>query len=363
MPALRSCTGSIRPDDSVAAQDREDVVAVLALRRRHVDLQAVAEAPQGLRAVAVVDEPVEGGEERRACRQDRTVVGVRVRKQLSALEHDAEGLALALHHSRPGLLPRDPLDRRIHAFGEIPDALALPAARDRDLAAVGEDHQHQRHLPIAPPAVCLAARRRVILDLARDKRPPAFELAEDVPANRRAFLQKRLDPSLAGVVLALPAHAGEQHRKLLDRVDERVDLDELVLLPDQAVELLPSVGPEPAPEHEVLRRRDRRDRIDLEEAEPADRLQDAARRAVEQLRPHRYPPCLLDRDLPHQATVSSSSTRASRSSARSSAVCSASDRRTLGSRWNALTRRTPSARSDLRSARPTSRSPYRNGST
>ena len=46
-------------DDTVAFQDREDVVAVLALRLRHVHLEAVEEVPQLVRAGAVVDQLVE----------------------------------------------------------------------------------------------------------------------------------------------------------------------------------------------------------------------------------------------------------------------------------------------------------------
>src|SRR3954469_12669811 len=47
------------PDDLVADEQRQDVVAVLALRLRDIHLQPVAEAPEGLRAVAVLDETVE----------------------------------------------------------------------------------------------------------------------------------------------------------------------------------------------------------------------------------------------------------------------------------------------------------------
>src|SRR5262249_11584080 len=47
-------------DHAVATQDREHVVAVLALRLRYVHLEAVEEVPERVGAVAVVDEPVEG---------------------------------------------------------------------------------------------------------------------------------------------------------------------------------------------------------------------------------------------------------------------------------------------------------------
>ena len=53
-------------DDAVADEDGQDVVAVLALRLRHVHLEAVVEVEERLGAVAVVDQPVERGEERDA---------------------------------------------------------------------------------------------------------------------------------------------------------------------------------------------------------------------------------------------------------------------------------------------------------
>ena len=49
----------------------------------------------------------------------------------------------------------------------------------------------------------------------------------------------------------------------------------------------------------MLRRRDGRDRVELEEPEPAHRAEDAARGAVEELRPDRDPARLLGRDDPH----------------------------------------------------------------
>jgi hypothetical protein len=60
-----------------------------------------------------------------------------------------------------------------------------------------------------------------------------------------------------------------------------VPFDELALFPQQAVELGGIVWAEPAPQNELLRRRDRRDRIDLEEAEVPDRVEDRTCRPVE----------------------------------------------------------------------------------
>ena len=94
------------------------------------------------------------------------------------------------------------------------------------------------------------------------------------------------------------ADPGAHERQVLDRVDERVPLEERPLLPEQPVELRAVVpGAEPAEEDEVLRPLDRRDDVDLEEAEPPHRLEDAGRAAVERLRAHRDPSRLLEADL------------------------------------------------------------------
>src|SRR5439155_21176077 len=55
-------------DEPVAGQERQDVVAVLALRRRHVHLQPVAEIEQRLGSIAVVHEAVERRKQRDAVR-------------------------------------------------------------------------------------------------------------------------------------------------------------------------------------------------------------------------------------------------------------------------------------------------------
>jgi hypothetical protein len=50
----------------------------------------------------------------------------------------------------------------------------------------------------------------------------------------------------------------------------------------------------------VLWHGDRRDRVELEEPEPADGIEDAARGAVQELRPDGNPARLLDSDLPRR---------------------------------------------------------------
>ena len=94
----------------------------------------------------------------------------------------------------------------------------------------------------------------------------------------------------------------------------------------------------------MLWRGDRRDRIELQEAEPANGAQHVGRRAVEELRAHRDPPRLLDARLPRlhavRSTRSSPRTRASRAAAGSSFASTLP--RTFGSGVNRRIRSTPS---------------------
>jgi hypothetical protein len=95
------------------------------------------------------------------------------------------------------------------------------------------------------------------------------------------------------------AHKRLEDRQVFARVEERAPLDELSLLPKQPVELGGVERAEPAPEYEVLRRRDAGDRVELEEAEAAHGLEHPAWSTIETLRAHRDAPRLLDADLTH----------------------------------------------------------------
>ena len=164
--------------------------------------------------------------------------------------------------------------------------------------------------------------------------------------------------------------------RILDRPDERVPLDELALLPEQAVELRRVVRPEPAPEHELLRRRDGRDRVDLEEAELPDGVEDRASGAVQELRADGDAACLLESDDPCADAGSldgenSRSVRrrradrnacrrtraARRPPPRASAPCGRSGRSSSRSRRRTRRRCAPRAGSPRRRARPGSPSP------
>src|SRR5207244_13596288 len=179
--------------------------------------------------------------------------------------------------------------------GEVPEPLAAAPPDDGDLAVHVEGLQHQPDVPVPVPPVLEPVVARSVLELAREERPAPLELSEHVAAKRRVLVQELAPPPIAleGRRSAVPSHARAEERHRLDRIDERVELDELALLPEEAVELPGVEGAEPAPEDEVLRGRDRRDQVELEEAEPPDGVEHAPSRAVEELRADGDPPRLI----------------------------------------------------------------------
>jgi hypothetical protein len=149
-----------------------------------------------------------------------------------------------------------------------------------------EDREHVADLAAAVPAVLLASKNAwPVLELPREQRAAPLELAQDVSLEPLVLTHELLLPALEAVVRRppVPAHQPAEERQRLDRPDEGVPLDQLPLVPEEAFELRRVEGAEPCLEHEMLRRRHGRDRVELEEAEPADGLEHTARRAVEQL--------------------------------------------------------------------------------
>ena len=153
----------------------------------------------------------------------------------------------------------------------------------------------------APNHGCFRLSDRAVLQLAAEQRTARIELAEYIAAKAGVRLQERSRASfLLGAPRPAPArpHPCAQQRQVFDGPDERVPVDELALLPEQAVDLRRVVGAEAAPEDELLRRCDGRDRVDLEKADSADRVEDRAGRPVEQLRSDGDSACLLETDDP-----------------------------------------------------------------
>ena len=195
------------------------------------------------------------------------------------------------------------LGRRIPAFGEIPQPLPPLSTGDHDDAICVEDLEHERDLAAAPPAMRLVrSGDRVVLELARRHRSVPVELAQHVALEARIALEELVSPALVRVVAAPPAapHPRLDEWERLHRPDVRVPLEELLLYPQQPVELRDVVRPEPAPEHELLRRRDGGDRVDLQEAEPLHGVEDAGCRAVEKLCADGNAARLVWRDDPHR---------------------------------------------------------------
>ena len=120
---------------------------------------------------------------------------------------------------------------------------------------------------------------RAVLELAREQRATPLELAQHVTPERRFSARKLANPALGQywVDRRHRACSAADDRQRLYRPEERVPLEEHALLPEKPVELGGVVRAEPAPEDEVLGRRDGRNRVELEEAEVPDRLEDAAR--------------------------------------------------------------------------------------
>ena len=236
-----------------------------------------------------------------------------MRDPFAALETHAERAEATGGQLALGLAPGQLLGLREDALGEVPEALLADAAGDRDLAARGHDLEHQPHLAGAPPAVTLARRHQVVLEVAREQRAVALELAQHVAAEAGVRAQEVADPLVA---LQLAAAAEARHprplqRQVLDRVDEGVVLEQLALLPEQRVELAGVELAEPAEEDELLRRRHRGDRVHLQEAEPSHGVEHPGRGAVEQLRAHGDPPGLLRGHHPpgHVSSLASSRSR------------------------------------------------------
>src|SRR4051812_39736831 len=282
-------------DDTVAAQDRQHVVAVFALRLRDVHLQPVAEPPQRLGPVAVGDEPVERREEGDAV-AERRVRGLRVREPAAALlEPDTLRAEAPVVEDARRLAPAHRLALGIPALGEVPHPLPAAAPDDGDLSARVQHAEHQPHLALAPPAVRLAAAGAVVVDLAREERPALLQLAQDIAPERRVLLQVADEAAVERA--GAPAHARPDQRQGPPPPAERRPLEELSLLPDEPIELPSFVLPEPAPQDEVLRRCDGCDRVELEEPEAAHGVKHVRRRAVEELSAHGDPARLLDGNL------------------------------------------------------------------
>ena len=103
-PAGRSALQVDARDDAVAEQEGQDVVAVLALFGRRVDLDAVAEIEQALGARALEDQRVERREQRAGVDAARHPgIAVQVGRVASSPRRDREQLAFLDQFLQPAL--------------------------------------------------------------------------------------------------------------------------------------------------------------------------------------------------------------------------------------------------------------------
>src|SRR5206468_10784045 len=112
-----------------------------------------------------------------------------------------------------------------------------------------------------------------------------------------------------------------EQRQRLDRPDERAPFEEEPIDPKQAGEVRGVEGPQPAPQHEVLRFRHGRDRIHLQEPEPSHGAEHAVGGPIEQLRANRDPSRLLQRDRSSQRAAQAARNASAVRAALSAASC------------------------------------------
>src|SRR5439155_19826668 len=182
--------------------------------------------------------------------------GLWVDDPFTFLVADAQRTKALLREQALGLAQRDCLCLGVPALGEIPEPLFPAPADDRDHPASVQELEHQRHLAASPPVARFTGDHQVGFELAREQRPAALQLAQQVTAKPDVLLQELVAAPLPLVLDAAPPHPGPDQREVLDRPDEGAPLEQLPLLPEQAVELGSVVRSEPAPEDELLRRRD-----------------------------------------------------------------------------------------------------------
>ena len=136
------------------------------------------------------------------------------------------------------LAPRDGLDLGIPALCEIPEPLAVTPADDRYDTAPVEDLEQQRDVAVPVPAVRRPGPDGAARDLSRQQRPRLLELAENGALVARVRLQELVAAALVRVLVpSPPPHPGVDERQILHRPDEGDVLEQLLLLPEQPVQL------------------------------------------------------------------------------------------------------------------------------
>ena len=205
----------------------------------------------------------------------RPVGRVRMRLPLALREPHAERAEALLgeDRARPRAASTVSVSADTSALGEIPQPLRRRAARrPRPRRRRWSDLEHQPDLRGAAPAVRRAARRRSgPRARATSSGPSLLELAQHVAAERaRSRCRNSWHPPLVRVVRGeRRSRASAPARAAGDSIGQMNAFHSKSAARPRAAGRARRgrSAPEPAPEDEVLRRRDRRDRVDLQEAE------------------------------------------------------------------------------------------------
>ena len=189
-------------------------------------------------------------------------------------------------------------------LGQVPEPLLPVPARDHHLPASPQELEHHRGaLPVVVPATGPPALDGAILELPRSKRTTMAQLAQHVAAERCVRVHP-VTPIRAPGIARPPTTRETPHRLAMDRVvvdvdDVRPIFEQRMLVPEHALQIGDAEPrAQPAPEHEVLRARDRARRIHLDLAETAHDLLDRARPGCgQELRDDGEPSRVLHRQL------------------------------------------------------------------
>jgi hypothetical protein len=145
------------------------------------------------------------------------------------------------------------------------------------------------------PTRRLPRHRARVRDLARGRRARAAKKREDIPPEAVVVAQ----PGAAALVRGSLGGAGEVQPEIARRTYERVELEQRAVLLESALQVIgPVARAEAAPRDEIRAGRDRRGRVELQQRQPPDDLEEVRRaRRLEQLRAYRDAPRLLLRQV------------------------------------------------------------------
>ena len=331
-PGLAVGLGVELPDEPVVVEDRQRVVAPAALVLGFVHLEDELEAEELLSSHPVMDEPVERAEQRRpplqlrqveVCRVDppgarhpvdlggltgTSGIGILARHDGAGGPGDAEGAEPAFVAVRDGLVQRERRQPgRVDALGEVEVALTALASGDGDLPAQREGLEHLGGVAVVGPACRGPGHDARVGDVAREQRTLGLESGEDV-ATERVVGGQPVDHERVGLGVA---HLGDDGGHVLGTAHEGNGLDEGAVVLECAGQVGRVVAAaEPAPQHEVGAGCDGRGRVDLQQGQPLDDLDEVGRaRQVEQLRVDRDATRLVDAEPEHHVGDASRAVR------------------------------------------------------